>query len=886
MQALCLLLVAISTLLGANRVIAQPLFSETIVSRPFAVVASHAGPPAFVDYDNDGWPDMALLVGFNAAPGKTQEPRPNLALYHNDQGQRFTNETQGLHLPPHKANRSLIFADYDNDGDQDLLVFRAGSDLLLRNDQGTFLDVAAEVGLADSLLSSGGVWLDANRDGQLDLYRVHLTQSAEGQQLENRLYHNLGDGTFTDATDISGLDAPLNEPGEYVWLGMGMIAADFSDDGWPDLYVGVQGAANRLFINDGQGRFQDGATGEIGGISDARGVAAGDIDNDGDLDLFQINNTPSGIRLPDRPSMFLNRGGAVFLDISDGGVGLGKDLDAATLWDAAFVDIDNDGDLDLLVGSGQHSLFINDGSGRFSDASAQSGFTFISDGLSYGDYNLDGFVDVANNSRTKLRNGWLYTNNGNDNHYLRIELVGIESNRDAIGARLIATTGERTQTREVLGGLGRFQEEFIAHFGLGEDQQVERLEIRWPSGQIDVLRNIAADQKIRVLEGTGEYFAALPTEWIERPASVLVDGSTTLLAGLVRPALFEPTAQITHIAADLSELGGPSAVPLSDLGDGSYRLETTLAIREPNTVQRLLVRIDQQTSLGPHWSRTMLPLTVAPAADLIIADDALAAGWQNNHSRAESAFSADGPVYNGDRAIALTVHREPSNPRWRIEFTPPEPISLLGYASLRFALHPGNVNLPESAASFALSLGQSFDLLNGRRLDVTQKMIFPSVVVDMDRPQWQVVELPLDGFIADRPLRRLRLIGNFEGTFYIDDVRLVPMRPDSAPNTAVLEERQSTFPASFSLAQNFPNPFNSGTVIRFSLPQSKDVELVLYNIAGQKVTTLVRGMRQAGTYAINWDGKDDAGRELASGIYLYELRIGERIETRKLTLLR
>ena len=889
-----LLLFVTSALLAAsaNRLAAQPLFSETIASRAIQIQATHAGPPAFVDYDNDGWPDMALLLGFNAAPGKTAEPRPSILFFHNNQGQRFSNETQALHIPQIKANRSLIFADYDNDGDQDLLVFRTGSDLLLRNDQGTFLDVATEAGLADSLLSSGGVWLDADRDGQLDLYMVHLVQKAAGQQLENRLYRNSGaDFQFIDATDNSGLGAPLNEPGEYNWLGMGMVAADFSDDGWPDLYVGVQGAANRLFINDGQGRFQDQTTAEIGHTTDARGVAVGDIDNDGDLDLFQINDTPSQLLLPDRPTILLNRGAAVFLDISDGGVGLGENLEDVSMWDAGFVDIDNDGDQDLLLSSGQNALFINDGSGQFSNATEQSGFTFLGDGLSYGDYNRDGFVDVVNNSRSKLRDGLLYTNNSNDNHYLRIELVGVESNRNAIGARLIATTGEQTQTREVIGGLGRFQEEFIAHFGLGEHPQVEHLEIRWPSGQVDLLHNIAADQQIRVIEGTGDYFPIRPNTWIERPAAVLVDGSTTMLAGILRPALFEPTAQITRIEADLSELGGPAAVPLSDLGNGTYRLETTLTLRKPNTLQRLLVRIDQQTSQGPYWSRAMLPLLVAPAADLRIADDALATGWQRNLTRAEATFATDGPVYEGERSAAIAVHREPGNPTWQMEFAAPEPVPALGYSSLRFALHPGNdLRLPESAASFLLDIGRNFDLLIGRRPDGGARVSFndtlSSIIVDMSRLEWQIVELPLDNFVPDRVLRRFRLKGNFEGTFYIDDVRLVAARPASSPNTAVLEQHQSTSPASFALAQNYPNPFNSGTVIRFNLPQSNEIELAIYNLAGQKVMTLVQGLRQAGTYAINWDGKDERGMILASGVYLYELRAGARIETRKLTLLR
>jgi len=417
--------------------------------------------------------------------------------------------------------------------------------------------------------------------------------------------------------------------------------------------------------------------------------------------------------------MLLNLGDGQFLDITEG-VGLlfaGDDVGNARLTDA-----DNDGDLDLLI-SWPGLLYLNDGTGLFTDQTARSGIPTMSFGPLMGDYNLDGFLDVFfGHDEGRFVGGdfgGLFRHRGNDNHWLRIELVGTQSNRNGINARLTAWAGELHQMRELTSGDGSQQDELVVHFGLGERILIDSLEVRWPSGQIDRFTDLSADQKIRIIEGRGEYFPVRPTVWAVPPPKQLVAGVLNTLEVIVRPALFEPSSTISSITADLSPLGGDADLPLEDSGDGTFRLMTDFTAVATDTLADIAVVIEEQTSLGPHWIRL------------------------------------------------------------------------------------------------------------SRRVEITNN-----------------------------------------------------------PNTVVQESRTDIQPTAFTLAQNYPNPFNSSTVIRFTLPEKQDVHLVVYNLTGQQVATLVAGARDAGTYTVRWDGRDDLNRELASGLYLYRLKAGPREKTRKLLLVR
>ncbi|MBT4499160.1 MAG: T9SS type A sorting domain-containing protein [Gemmatimonadetes bacterium] len=662
----------------------------------------------FGDYDNDGWPDLFIAE------------TNRLRLYHNEGDGIFAEGNAAIQaeISPKEKGSGALFGDYDNDGDLDLFVpfgnfssLQREMNMLLRNDRGVFVNVAEEAGLTDALPTDNAIWLDYDRDGHIDLYTGNLAFQPDDPTVRNKLYRNEGDGTFTDATEAAGLNIELHP--RFGGTHGGMAAGDFNDDGWPDLYVAVFGDRNRLFLNDGAGGFVDVTTNQIGDPGEVSGIAVGDINNDGDLEIFQGAGRSSGSEdIPFRSLLLLNLGEGAFLDVTES-VGLpGLTSNPAGV---NMADVDNDGDLDLLTAS-PHFLFLNDGNGVFADSTAFSGIGGrVAFTVSFASYDLDGFLDVVFGA------GGLWRNRGNGNHWLRVELVGVESNRNGIGARLLATSGALQQMREMLGGLGYNQDELVAHFGMGSHTLVDELEIRWPSGRVDVLTDVPADQKIRVIEGRGEWYPTPSTVWTVEPPQQMIYGREVNFVTEVRPALFEPRAEITSVTADLSSLGGLEAVSLEDLGDGTYRLETRFAVGGSAELRDVEVFIEQVTPLGPHW-------------------------------------------------IKLS--------------------------------------------------------------------------------------------------RNIEVVGE--------------------PNTAVTESFETTRPLNFILAQNYPNPFNSDTVIRFALPTTADVDLAIYNLAGQLVATLVEGVREAGTYTVNWDGRDNDGRALASGVYLYRLQTDSRqsVETRKLLLLR
>jgi len=574
--------------------------------------------------------------------------------------------------------------------------------------------------------------------------------------------------------------------------------------------------------------------------------------------------------------MLLNRGEGQFLDVTES-VGLAALGDEETLG-AGLADIDNDGDLDLLIGQ-PYFLFLNTGDGLFVEVTSQSGIALGGFPVSFGDYDLDGFLDVLFGSTTRPfdRFGGLHRNRGNDNHYLRVELVGTASNRSSIGARLIATSGDLRQMREVLGGVGFSQDELVAHFGLGERTQVDRLEIRWPSGQVDVLTDIPADQKIRVFEGREEYYGVHPSIWEHSLPDTVVDGTTLEVEALVQPSLFEADAEITRVSADLSPMGGPSEIPLGDNGDGTYGLETTFTVDSPNGGRNLSIRIDQSTFLGPYWISLSKGIAVFPSADLGILEEGLASDWQIEGSVSVERIdlAQKNLVYQGEVTSAFQVQPESSKKGWQVLFQPGSPVHTLGFATVRFAFHPGDAR------------GEFVDVLNFTVNDRPNVPLAPGGYVDLEVKDWQVVEVPVKEFQLDGPIESIRFSGNLSGTFYLDDIRLVAATPPPS-TTAVTEDHTATLPQFFTLDQNYPNPFNSSTVIRFALPQNQDVELSIYNLAGQRVATLVQGVREAGMYTVRWDGRDDTGKELASGVYLYRLQVGDgkQVKTRKLVLVR
>jgi hypothetical protein len=490
----------------------------------------------FFDYDRDGWVDVFLVDG-----GSLVDPKIDAAardrLYRN-RGDGTFQDVSGASGIVHAAyGMGACAADYDNDGWTDLYVTSVGPNRLYHNDSGKrFSDVTTRAGVAGApVFSTSCAFLDIDRDGDVDLFVVNYVDARidnnafcgdasrniriychplNFQPLQSVLYRNNSDGTFTDVSRDAGITPRGN--------GLGVVSADYDDDGLPDIFVANDSTPNFLFHNEGRGTFREVALPSgVAVASDGRpragmGTDFGDYDNDGHLDLFVTNHELEA------HTLFRNLGKGLFEDATFTSA-VGPPTMPFVGFGIAFLDIDNDADLDLAIVNGhvmntpshfrpgakeaQRNLLLRNEGGRFRDVSRQAGSGFaienISRTLSAADIDNDGDLDllVTNNAAVAdvLRNGG--TSGANS---LLVRLAGTRSNRDAIGARLQLTAGGKTQTREVkAGGSYLGQHDLRVHFGLAEAKTIERLEIRWPNGQSETVQKIGVNQIVTVTEGKG-----------------------------------------------------------------------------------------------------------------------------------------------------------------------------------------------------------------------------------------------------------------------------------------------------------------------------------------------------------------------------------------------
>jgi len=489
------------------------------------------------DYDSDDWPDIFLVNGGSFVDrGVASGARHR--LYHNNKDGTFKDTTAASGIVVSGFGMGACSADYDNDGWPDLYVTGVESNKLYRNNgNGTFTDLTAKAGVGGSgQWSSSCAFADIDNDGDVDLYvtnyvdfTVKNNKYCSAMQnirtychpnvynpVPHVLYRNNGDGTFADITKEAGV---YRTDGN----GLGVVFGDYDNDGWTDLYVANDSVPNFLFHNKGKGVFEE--VGLRAGVSvgvegrplAGMGTDMGDIDGDGLLDIIVTNLDR------ETHSLYRNLGKGLFSNVTfESGVG------QATLpfvgFGIAFLDYDNDSDLDVAIANGdiidnvslfrdnttheQRNLLLqNDGTGRFRDVGPASGSGFalkkVSRTLVAGDLDNDGDMDIVigNNGQTVdlLRN-----EGGNRNNALLIRAIGTKSNRDGIGARLKLTVGGKTLTRHIKSGSSyQGQNDLRVHFGMEKAAQADRLEILWPSGLIDTLEAIKANQIVVVTEGRG-----------------------------------------------------------------------------------------------------------------------------------------------------------------------------------------------------------------------------------------------------------------------------------------------------------------------------------------------------------------------------------------------
>jgi hypothetical protein len=513
---------------------------------------------ALFDYDNDGWLDIFLVNGttLDAAPRVRQ---PTSYLFRNNRDGTFTDVTEKARLTASGWGQGCCVGDYDNDGYDDLFVTYWGHNVLYHNNgDGTFTDVSEQAGVAGAgnRWGAGCCFLDYDRDGHLDLFVANYVNfdleraPKPGQAVycnyndiqvpcgpqgfaggTNILYRNRGDGTFADVSEESGIAHPRGASSMIFvgrnWqpsgsYGMGAAAADFDNDGWPDIYVACDSAPSLFYRNHHDGTFREVAVpagcalDENGVALSGMGVAVGDYDADGWLDIARTNFSEQVTTL------YHNYGEAAFEDSSiKAGLGVNRKYLG---FGVGFFDFDNDGWKDLFLANGHvysqianrklhvtyrepKVLYRNLGNGRFEDVSLKAGSAIRAEnlgrGCAFGDFDNDGDVDVIVNNLggppSLLRN-----DGGNRNNWVMIKCVGTRSNRSAIGTRVNVKNGEHRQIDEVMSGSSYYsQNDFRLHFGLGRASKADSVDLTWPSGLKESFRDLPANHLFVLQEAKG-----------------------------------------------------------------------------------------------------------------------------------------------------------------------------------------------------------------------------------------------------------------------------------------------------------------------------------------------------------------------------------------------
>ena len=519
-------------------------FRHDYVPEKKYIVESMGGGVILIDYDRDGWPDIYFTNNPSVAGELKHKSAPG-ALYHNNHDGTFTDVTakSGLHTSCYGMGGAV--GDFDNDGWPDLYLTCLGGNVLYRNNgDGSFTDVTTKGGVKDGRWSTGAAFGDYDNDGLLDLMVTNYldfklsdlpgfgkasTCKYRGIDVQcgprgmpgagDALFHNNGDGTFTDVSKAAGVDDPNG------FYGLGVTWADFNNVGKQDIFVANDSTPNFLYKNEGNGKFSEigmesgTALTDDGSMQGTMGVAIGDYLHTGRFGIFITNFADQ------YNTLYRNEGDWNFRDVS-----FSSGLAVASLppvkWGTSFVDLDNDGWLDLVAVSGhvypqvdtlpegaryreRAMLSINQGDGTFCDASKQAGSALQEErvlrGLAVGDLWNDGKMDVVIEDLDGAPE--ILRNRGTEGaHWISFELQGTKSNRLAIGAKVKITAGKMTQTDEIRsGGSYLSQNDVRLHFGLGDATKIDAVEVQWPSGVVDKLptKNLAVDKFYYVLEGKG-----------------------------------------------------------------------------------------------------------------------------------------------------------------------------------------------------------------------------------------------------------------------------------------------------------------------------------------------------------------------------------------------
>jgi len=871
---------------------------------------------AFADFDGDGFLDIYLVNWWN---------QPNFLFINNGNG-TFTDKADQYGVTvPKGADRGVCAADYDNDGDMDLYINAGGQNHLFRNDGDHFTDVTYHANVSDWGQGMNVCFGDYNCDGFLDLL---IANQGTGW---NELFYNNGNGTFSKVTDAAGLGENRHSNGAVFF--------DYDNDGYPDIFIARgtkdENFASLLYHNNGNGTFTEMADhAGLGAPGDALGVAVGDYNNDGYLDLYVTEENQ-----PNR--LYRNNGNGTFTDVAaQAGV-----ADDGRNVGCTFGDFNNDGFLDIYETTygGYSHLFRNNGDGTFSDVSSFAHVLHWGNGfgLTIGDYNRDGQVDIFMSNAGQR--AVLFKNNGSNNHWLALKLIGEKSNRSAIGARIVAYAGGKRQIREIGAGSSYVSENSLeVYFGLGDASVVDSLLIKWPSGIIQKYYALSSDQYVNITEkepptepklavnpktldmgytrteasfqihnaGKGELHWQVSNNqnapWIGyiSPSSGSGDGTVTI--SVVRDSLNAGVFETTlHILSN----GGEDSVHVivKEINPQNFNLRVNAGGAQYVDKEGKLWYADQPYALG-SWG--YVGGTVYSVNDSV-RNTSNSSLYQTERYGME-AYKFDVP--NGRYAVVLhfaeIFWHEPGKRVFNVSVNDSliltnydifaevgadyatihtcttkvtDGLLTIGFASLIdnakiSAIEIVGLSSPDFPVEFASFSAYSFSpnhvTLKWTTQTETQNWGF---VIERKNLQNNFERIgfvkgsgttsqPSHYFFDDsvnrsgRYFYRLKQI-DLNGKIHFSPVAQVDVK--ASENTLTLK--------------NYPNPFNNSTVISFSIPAKcagDNMQVTIYDIMGNVIRHFEEKNVQAGVHNIKWNGLNQKGQPVASDFFICRLKVG------------
>lgn len=834
-------------------------FSQTFTRIDTGSVAQdldHSQGSCWGDFDNDGYEDLLITNGWGGLATH------QVFLYHNEGNGKFSKVLSGDWQNQYADYGGACFGDYDNDGDLDIFipVYQSYNYLYRNEGNSNFKRVSDPIISLDRQTSVSSSWIDFDNDGFLDL----LVFNSE----RNQLFHNEADGSFA-LVPSEEIAVPKYNSCCGSW-------SDFDNDGDMDLFVAtVNNGKNYLFVNKSNESFASLENGSIvNNTRESLSACWGDIDNDGDMDLFVVNG------FGDKVELHRNNGDGTFEEITTEPLITENTTNVSGSWG----DFDNDGDLDLFVTgdnspgySGKNYLYANDGSGNFTTVEAGQIVKDRGAGCSICDYDKDGDLDIfVVNFKWNSYKNIFYVNNGNENNWINVKLRGKVSNTTSIGAkvRVKAIINKKSvwQLREIAQqNTYCGHHSMSAHFGLGDATKIDSLKIEWPSGITQVQTDIPINQFIEISEPFAHQndLSILPT--INRHPQGTVFATTT------------PKISIRNIGA-LDALNAKIICQINQTGELISSTEQNMSNLPSLAVNKLFFKdailyepgdydlfYFIQSNNDENASNDTLKMRFN-ISNLIDDFENRLDKWHSNSTWGVTTQFADSGKYSLNDSPNDKYQNNADS--W-VEFNYSFDLSKISSAYLAFS----TTHFLEQDKDFGCVEVSKDDGLNWEQVGDRYTGI------DWN---WKKVGHDLSNFCgAGFTNVRFRFHLTSDGAnnlagWYIDNVTI----QEGEFISSVQDFRKDCLPQKYALFDCYPNPFNSETVIRYVLPTAGHVKLTICNSIGQEIFTLADEFQQSGRHYSKWNGKDKMGFSVPSGLYFYRLEVNDFVECKKTVLLK